>query len=664
MSFILVHPAKIRAPWMTIRRRRALALCAALLLLAIVTFAGVVFLRARQALHGAEQAVAAEASLKFVSRPYVPPNDNGFEWVSAPALFVQAAQFENRLYVIGPTGLFEYDERGHALRRFRVGRDVPSSPLLRIARAMLADSRQPELIIATADAGVLAFDGARFRQIVPEARDARSVTAILPLASGHLLIGTTKHGVLVYDGHRLAALHPELAGLHVTDLAGSESDLWIGTQDRGVAHMHGGSADWFNESAGLPDSHLYAITVSGDRAYVGTPNGIAEFADGRFVRVLAAGAFVRSLLVEGNTLLAGTMDDGILEIPLAASSDRHAARQLRSAGDVAEVEQLFQSAGSTYAVTRTGLFARAGAGNWKRVLDPESGLLTDRDISALAVEPDGRLWVGYFDRGLDIVDSPGSSQARQTRHFEDDHLFCVNRIVPNAQRDATAVATANGLVLFDDQGIRRQVLGRADGLIADHVTDVARYGDGMAVATPAGLTFIDSGGMRSIYAFHGLVNNHVYALAVNGHHLLAGTLGGASLLDDDQVRVSYTTATSTLKHNWITAAVRAGNEWWIGTYGAGVMHVSDEASGHFEPAAGASGELIVNPDAMLATDHLILAGTMGRGLYVMDRGSQRWRAIGDGLPSLNVTALAAANGYVYIGTDNGLVRIAEQRLMP
>jgi ligand-binding sensor domain-containing protein len=59
---------------------------------------------------------------------------------------------------------------------------------------------------------------------------------------------------------------------------------------------------------------------------------------------------------------------------------------------------------------------------------------------------------------------------------------------------------------------------------------------------------------------------------------------------------------------------------------------------------------------------VLLAGTMGQGLYVMDRKSGRWCALTEGLPSLNVTALAAANGIVYVGTDNGLLRIPEQRL--
>ena len=63
----------------------------------------------------------------------------------------------------------------------------------------------------------------------------------------------------------------------------------------------------------------------------------------------------------------------------------------------------------------------------------------------------------------------------------------------------------------------------ADGLIADHVTDVAAYRDGLALATPAGLTFLDAGGASSMYAFNGIVNNHIYALGVSGDQLLAGS---------------------------------------------------------------------------------------------------------------------------------------------
>ena len=41
---------------------------------------------------------------------------------------------------------------------------------------------------------------------------------------------------------------------------------------------------------------------------------------------------------------------------------------------------------------------------------------------------------------------------------------------------------------------------------------------------------------------------------------------------------------------------------------------------------------------------------------------RRWSPYHRGLPSLNVTAFAARDGELYIGTENGLVRIAEAKL--
>jgi hypothetical protein len=51
-------------------------------------------------------------------------------------------------------------------------------------------------------------------------------------------------------------------------------------------------------------------------------------------------------------------------------------------------------------------------------------------------------------------------------------------------------------------------------------------------------------------------------------------------------------------------------------------------------------------------------------LYLYDRQKQRWTIVADGLPSTNVTALSEGNGYIYIGTDNGLVRVQENKLQP
>jgi len=607
---------------------------------------GFAWWRASRALWQATAEVAAEAVIPFRAGPFEPAR-GGFEPVSAPEVFRDAVVFQGRTWMCGPAGIFELGDEGGSLARYLTGTDLPAAPAA-AAVGVAADGGGPELFLATSGEGLVAFDGRRFRQIRPEDPALRQLTAVLPLPTGRILVGTEKRGVLVYDGKRITPFHTALERLEVTVLAGDDASIWVGTVNDGLLHWHAGQVDRFGETEGLPDPRVLSVAISGEAVYAGTPTGVAEFVSGRFTRVLADGVFAKSVLVRGETLAVGTLEDGVLEVPLAAGR----ARPARGVGEALPgVERVLSIDGELFALARNGLY-RVGRGGWERVAAAENAVLADRNISALAFDGAGRLWVGYFDRGLDILE-PGLDRAT---HVEDDHVFCVNRVVHDAERNLTVAATANGLVLFDAAGRERQVLGREQGLIAGHVTDIALRPGGMALATPAGVTILDHSGARSLYAFHGLVNNHVYALASEGDRLLVGTLGGLSVLEGDAVRASYTTANSGLKHNWITALARCGGEWFVGTYGAGVLRF--DPAGRWSTFPGLPG-FEVNSNAMLSTGSAAYAGSLRDGLYIYGRATGRWRNVKAGLPSANVTALAAHGGFIYVGTDNGLVRFRE-----
>ena len=626
--------------------------------LAATLVGGITIWKGLQALRVSRQELQADREFEFTLGQYAPPQNIRFEPVRSPEVFVRVAHFRDHLYVAGPAGLAEYDSRRGFLREFPAGFYLPGSPLVAMEVGQIRGLSQPQLILATADQGILTFDGERFRQIYPANSETRSLTAILPTSTGNLLIGTKKRGVLVYDGKTIHTLHSTLDHLYVQALAGSETDLWVGTLDQGVKHWHAGTTESFSEEQGLPDRQVQAITLSGEKAYVGTPVGVAEFDCGRLSRVLAKGTLVTSLRVQGDELWVGTEDQGVLRVPLAAGHRLPASRNLLPAQSD-EVRQIEATAEGVLVLTRNGIFAESANGlGWRQVLKSRDAVLSDRNISALAMQQDGHLWVGYFDRGLDIV----PAGPRHAVHVENDHVFCVNRILPEPKGNSVEVATANGLVRFGLSEKPEQILRRADGLIADHVTDIARYRDGLAVATPAGITFLDSEGARSIYSFHGLVNNHVYALGVSDDELLAGTLGGLSELQRGFVKTNFTVGNSGLKQNWITAIARVGDEWMIGTYGSGVMGL--DSAGRIHPFEKATAPVEVNPNAMLVTKEHVFAGTLGHGIYVYDRARQHWGILKDGLPSQNVTAFAAGDGYIYVGTDNGLVRIQENTILP
>ena len=639
---------------------------------------GLVIWRVERALDGANRDASQRDRFDVEERSLGAQPNPGFEGIWAPAVFKSAALFQGSIFLAGPAGLYAYAADGTLEHIYRAGIDLPAAPLGQMVVGMPNGARQPELLIATLGEGVLAFNGQSFRQIRARQDEARAVTCVLPLASGRLLMGTAKLGLLIYDGKTLKRFHPTTDNVYVTALAGNEAELWVGTLNDGLLHWHGGQTERIGEDQGMPDRRVEQIALAEGRAYVGTPMGVAEVREGKIARVLARGRYAHALLVDGDSLLVGQMEAGVMRVPLSGPENDTNARRpivaLTGAENLGEnldgmhgkhlagakslsdrpapvtVEQFLAAGGSRYALASSGLLRQEADGQWRRTLGGGGAQLTDRDISALLVASDGRLWVGYFDRGLDILPAAGG----EVVHVENEHVFCVNRIVEDARHGAVAVATANGLVMFDRDGRQKQVLEREAGLIADHVTDVALYRDGMALATPAGITFLDASGAHSIYAFQGLVNNHVYALGASGDQLVAGTLGGLSLLTGDSVRRNLTTATSGLKHNWITALAL------VGTYGAGVLRLA--ADGSVTPTEATRQGVVVNPAAMAADGRIVLAGTLGEGLLVGDATGMRWKTITAGLPSLNVTALAIRNGVVYVGTENGLVKISEDKL--
>lgn len=623
--------------------------------------------------------VASEGQFPFDFRQYAKIENPGFEPLAAPNAYQAGAVFQGKLYLAGAGGLSEFSSLEAPPKIFRTGLDLPPAPIVQMTIGLLRGDASPRLILAASGEGVLWFDGGTFRQLRPRSAAAREVTALLPLASGDLLLGTRELGLLVFDGKSLTEFHPALANLNVTALAGDEGDFWVGTRNQGVFHWHAGQINSFDGGSGLPDPQVEAIALGPGKAYVGTPMGVEEFetstGKARPSRTVVPGFFAHALAINGGSLAVASIDQGVREVALLRGRQPPSGRTEAGSGEAAkgesiEAETFFSSSQNEglYAVGPKGVFRKTRSGQWTRVLQVASSPLSDRNIAALGFAPDGRLWIGYFDHGVDILNpDDGKEDSHHGEHIEDDNVFCVNRILADPLRNTMDVATANGLALFDTSGRERQVLLRRDGLIADQVTDISFTRNGTVVATPAGLSFIDASGTQSIYAFHGLVNNHVYTLAATprGNGLLAGTLGGISLLDAQTVRRNLTAANSGLKHNWTTAIVAVDDGWFVGTYGAGIMRL--DSAGHFAAMDGVGAPMEINPNAMLVTPAHVFAGSLGNGLWVYTRGGAdraggRWSRIAAGLPSLNVTALAEHNGRIYVGTDNGVVRIAEERL--
>lgn len=208
-------------------RKRGWILAAVAAGIFLTGYAAFAVWEATQTLSKVTKELHAEAIIPYTSSTVQTIRPEGFEWISSPAVYRNAAWFQGRLYLSSPAGLLQHDESGALANQYRVGLELPPAPLVSLATGAGPGAGEPALYIATAGEGLLLFDGKKFRQIRPVDSPYRALTSVLPLTTGRVLLGTEKKGVLAYDGKDLQPFHPELSGFHVTALAGDESSLWF-----------------------------------------------------------------------------------------------------------------------------------------------------------------------------------------------------------------------------------------------------------------------------------------------------------------------------------------------------------------------------------------------------------------------------------------------------
>ncbi|MCB1153320.1 hypothetical protein KDL45_06700 [bacterium] len=231
--------------------------------------------------------------------------------------------------------------------------------------------------------------------------------------------------------------------------------------------------------------------------------------------------------------------------------------------------------------------------------------------------------------------------------------------IPGISAIATAsdgrvlIGATDGLYELDPHGKALRHLTGDTGLIHQNVTAVLPTARGIYAATAAGLSLVGTATTRSIYAFHGLVNNHLYALARGlSDDIWVGTLGGLCRVggSDGLQVLACLTEKDGLRHPWVSALVSVDDAVYVGTYGGGVMRV--DAEGTLTGVAGYE-KASVNLGAGTACGEAVVFGSLENGLLVAEKG-QRLRAATSGLPSLNVTSVACADGRLVVGTDQGV----------
>lgn len=672
---------------LVIRRRRAVtfAVASVILLIAVILF---YIVRVNRQIIAERDQQAAAARVEVEQTQLRAPSSDGFTIYLNAADARATVEFADMRYLATSGGLIALDESGAIKRRYTTLDGLSDNDL-----TALAVFRE-RLFIGTKTAGLMAFDGnafTAFRFVKPKA----AYVSVLTATETELLIGTLDAGLFEYDGERFSRRFNSTAGAdfnRVTAALAYESRLYIGTQDNGLFIWREARIEHLSQ---LPSPHVTALALlpsslseAGEIA-VATDFAVVGINDSNEIKPITNRPNITSLAVSSGRLWAGLFGGGVIDLGAeraskqAGSNDKPSSLS-ETAGLPRAAPALVSSSGTQlWALTREGAFARderASGPAFEAVAASLVGerVLTSDHITSLALDNAGRLWVSYFDHGIDLV-APETSE--RIARIEDDRVREVNFITFDPNEDQMLAATSRGLVIFDSR-LKQTILTREqNGLISDSVAHVsiasalspAAASSGtmpvsvsrnrsLALTTAGGLTQIIGGRARSLTAFHGLASNHLYTSVSVGSRLFVGSLAGLAEIEGLRVARTYKTANSRLSHDWVTALAEAEGTLYIGTNGGGVdallptgewLNFSDDRD---------AGKFEVNQNAMRYDDGRLYVGTSDRGLLVYNTRDRRWTRISAGLASQSVTAITSDDHFIYVGTMNGLVRI-EKRII-
>ncbi|MFG6456024.1 two-component regulator propeller domain-containing protein [Roseateles sp. BYS96W] len=369
--------------------------------------------------------------------------------------------------------------------RTRRLRHVPAWPMSladNVLRALYRD--RAGLVWVATDRGLSRYDprqsGVRTRfGATPDggdALDARFVSTeiswIQPRPGGQVWLGTHKNGVDILDagGARIGALRPDAA----------------------------------RPQTALPDDIVLAMAPSPDGGvFVGTKRGLylADAAGRRVSRVAFAGrdpsASVWALLADGDTLWIGGQNDGLWQLDLRTGGGAAVTLAAPGLSDqrVTVLARAPAAEGVLWVGTRNGLnqvrLDTRAVRQW--LPGPLAGdHLAAGFITALHTDEGGRLWVGSYGGGIDLL--PASLQGTPQRIGLAQGLpdSTVNALLPDHQGRMWA-STDNGLARIDGRTLAVRALRRAEGVV------FPIYWTGSAARTAGGeLLFGGAGGMTAV----------------------------------------------------------------------------------------------------------------------------------------------------------------------
>jgi phosphodiesterase/alkaline phosphatase D-like protein len=337
--------------------------------------------------------------------------------------------------------------------------------------------------------------------------------------SGTNLFAGTYGGVYMSNnnGASWSTVNDSLTSPGVTSLAVSGSSLFAGTIDGGVFLTTNSGTRWTAVNSGLTNTSVLALDTSGTILFAGTGGGGVFLSTNSGTSWTAGGsgltnAAVYALAPSGTNLLAGTSGGGVL-----LSGDRGTSWTAVNAGLTnSDVRALVAPGTNLLAGTNgSGVFLSTNNGtSWSA-----TGLKNTQVWSLAFSGPN--LFAGTFN-GVFLSTNNGTSWTGVKTGLTDTSVLALAVSGPNL----FAGTGSHGVFLSTNNG----ATWTQTGLTSATVVSLADSGTNLFAGTAGGVFLSTNNGTSWNFAGTGLTQPVVFALAVYGANVVAGTDSGGIFL--------------------------------------------------------------------------------------------------------------------------------------
>jgi signal transduction histidine kinase/ligand-binding sensor domain-containing protein len=310
-----------------------------------------------------------------------------------------------------------------------------------------------------------------------------------------------------------------------------DGSLWIGTQDRGLVHVHHGRLDVFARSDGLSGDYIAGLMEDREgNLWVATTNGLDRFRDFAVPTISTkrglSAAFVGSVLSAKDGSVWLSTSDGLYrwghgqvtifrkrrERPATRLAEQSDVREVTDSGSPLDPGSLFQDDRGRIWVFTYREVAYFEGGRFTPVNSAPAGT-----VHSVAEDSAGNLWISNVDHGLfHLVGGNLVERIPWATLGRTDFAFSLS--TDPARGGVWLGFYQGGLAYFRDGQVRASYKV-ADGLGKGIVADVQVDKDGaLWAATEGGLSRVKSGRVSTLTSKNGLPCDSVHWAREDNDH--------------------------------------------------------------------------------------------------------------------------------------------------